>query len=165
MIIVSDTTALSELSKIGKLDLLHGVFGRVIIPQEVYQEITTGNHPAVEAVKSVQWLEICPVNHHESIIKLELETGLDRGESSAIILAEELKADQLLLDEKAGRKVAIARGLPIIGLVGVILLAKEKGLINNVKGILDNLINQGTRISPKLYTYALMSAGENQVSS
>ncbi len=51
MIIVSDTTPLSELAKIGKLDLLHAVFGRVIIPQQVYQELTTGNHPAVLAVK------------------------------------------------------------------------------------------------------------------
>jgi predicted nucleic acid-binding protein len=53
MIIVSDTTPLSELAKIGKLDLLQAVFGRVIIPQQVYVELTTGNHPAVLAVKLV----------------------------------------------------------------------------------------------------------------
>jgi predicted nucleic acid-binding protein len=162
MIIVSDTTALSELAKIGKLDLLYGVFGTVIIPEEVYQEITTGNHPAVAAVKSAQWLKIDSVNDQQSIEKLKIETGLDHGESSAIILAEELNAAQLLIDEKAGRKVAISRGLPIIGLVGVIVLAKEKQLIDNVQVILDMLIEKGTRISPKLYNYALILAQENE---
>jgi len=161
MIIVSDTTALSELAKIDKLELLNLVFGWVIIPEEVYQEITTGNHPAVTAIKSAKWLKVKSVDNLESMERLELETGLDRGEISAIILAEELNADQLLIDEKAGRKVAISRGLPIIGLVGVTILAKEKKLINNVKDILDNLIMQGTRISPTLYNYALILAKEN----
>ena len=74
MIIVSDTTPLSELAKIGKLDLLQAVFGRVIIPQQVYEELTTGNHPAVLAVKSVSWLEVRSVNNHELIKNLQLET-------------------------------------------------------------------------------------------
>ena len=74
MIIVSDTTPLSELAKIGKLDLLQSVFGRVIIPKQVYEELTTGNHPAVLAVKSVSWLEVRSVNNHELIKNLQLET-------------------------------------------------------------------------------------------
>lgn len=160
MIVVSDTTPLSELSKVGKLDLLQAVFGRVIIPQQVYAELTTGNHPAVLDVKSALWLEVRSISNNQLIEQLKLETDLDLGECSAIILAEELKAEQLLIDEKAGRKVAISRGLPIIGLVGVIILAKEQGLIDNVKDILDDLISKGTRISPKIYDYALITARE-----
>ncbi|MBE9039009.1 DUF3368 domain-containing protein [aff. Roholtiella sp. LEGE 12411] len=160
MIVVSDTTPLSELSKVGKLDLLQAVFGRVIIPQQVYEELTTGNHPAVLAVKSALLLEVRSISNNQLIEQLQLETDLDLGECSAIILTEELKAEQLLIDEKAGRKVAISRGLPIIGLVGVIILAKEQGLIDNVKNILDDLMSKGTRISPKIYDYALITARE-----
>jgi uncharacterized protein len=160
MIIVSDTTPLSELSKVGKLDLLHAVFGKVIIPQQVYEELTTGNHPAVLAVKLASWLEIRSISNIQLIEQFQLETDLDLGECCAIILAEELKAGQLLIDEKAGRKVAISRGLPIIGLVGVIILAKDQGLIDNVKDILDDLRSKGTRISPRIYTYALITARE-----
>ena len=160
MIVVSDTTPLSELSKIAQLDLLQAVFGRVIISQQVYEEITTGNHPAVLAVKSASWLEVHSLNNNQILEELQLETNLDLGECSAIILTEELKADLLLIDEKAGRKVAISRGLPIIGLVGVIIWAKEQGLIDNFKDILDDLISKGTRISSKLYDYALITARE-----
>ncbi|WP_228039586.1 hypothetical protein [Dolichospermum sp. LEGE 00240] len=71
MIIVSDTTPLSELAKIGKLDLLQAIFGRVIISQQVYEELTTGNHPAVLAVKLVSWLEVRSINNHELIKKLK----------------------------------------------------------------------------------------------
>lgn len=160
MIIASDTTPLSELAKIGQLNLLKDIFGTVIIPQEVYQELITGNHPAVLAVNLALWLEIHQVKNTHLITQLQIETDLDRGECSAIILAEELKADQLLIDEKAGLKVALKRGLPIIGLVGTLILAKEKGLIENVQNILDQLIIKGTRISPKLYNYALITAKE-----
>lgn len=160
MIIVADTTPLSELSKIDKLDLLQALFGTVIIPQEVYQELTTGNHPAVSAVKSASWTEVYSVKDRKKVQELQFETGLDLGECSAIVLAEELDAEQLLIDEKAGRKVALTRNLPILGLVGAIILAKDKQIVETVKDILDALINRGTRISPKLYNYALITAKE-----
>jgi uncharacterized protein len=85
MIVVSDTTSLSELSKVNKLNLLQAVFGRVIIPQQVYEELTTGNHPAVLAVKSALWLEVRSINNSQLIEQLQLETDLDLGECSAII--------------------------------------------------------------------------------
>lgn len=72
MIVVSDTTPLSELSKVGKLDLLQAVFGRVIIPQQVYEELTTGNHPAVLAVKSALWLEVRSISNNQLIEQLQL---------------------------------------------------------------------------------------------
>ncbi len=57
MIIVSDTTPLSELFKVGQVALLQGVFGQVIIPKEVHDELTRGNHPAIVALQAVDWIE------------------------------------------------------------------------------------------------------------
>ena len=90
MIVVSNTTPFSELAKVGRMDLLGDIFGKVIIPQEVYNEITTGTHPAVNAVKSATWIEVLSI---QQISILQSETNLDLGECAAIILAEELGAD------------------------------------------------------------------------
>jgi predicted nucleic acid-binding protein len=160
MIIVSNTTPLSELAKVGKMHLLQEIFGRVIIPQQVYNEVTVGDHPAVEQVQSATWLEIRTIVNQEKIINLQEQTGLDLGESAAIILAEELNAQRLLMDEWVGRKVAKARNLPIIGTVGILLVAKQQGLIPNVKPILDDLMVAGKRISPSLYQDVLNTAEE-----
>lgn len=160
MIVVSNTTPLSELAKVEQMHLLRDVFGEVIIPQEVYDELTRGIHPAATAVRSATWISVYSVNEDEKISQLQADTGLDLGEAAAIILAEELGADHLLMDERAGRRVAKLRNLSVIGMVGTLLLAKQQGLIPNVKDILDDLLAQGTRISLRLYQYALTTAQE-----
>jgi uncharacterized protein len=72
VIIVSDTTPLSELAKVGQLNLLRDVFGKVIIAQEVYYEVTTGTHPAVKLVKLADWIEIISVKDLEKLSKLDI---------------------------------------------------------------------------------------------
>ncbi|NEP60927.1 MAG: DUF3368 domain-containing protein [Symploca sp. SIO2G7] len=160
MIVVSDTTPLSELAKVGQMNLLRDVFGQVILPQEVYDEVTTGTHPAVAAVKLADWIEVFSVNNSEKVSALQALTKLGLGECAAIILAEELNAQRLLIDDLEARREAISRNLPVIGTVGVLLLAKKQGRIKSIKEILDALIAQNTRISPKLYQYALTTAQE-----
>jgi len=160
VIVVSDTTPLSELAKVGHMNLLRDVFGQVILPQEVYDEVTTGMHPAVAVVKSADWIEVFSVNNSEKVSALQTLTKLGLGECAAIILAEELNAQRLLIDDLEGRREAISRNLPVIGTVGVLLLAKKQGRIKSIKEILDALIAQNTRISPKLYQYALTTAQE-----
>ncbi len=160
MIVVSDTTPLSELAKVGQLNLLRDIFGQVIIPEEVYNEVTTGTHPAVSAVQSATWIEVRSITNTENVPILQGATQLDLGECAAIILAEELGVDQLLIDDLAARRVALSRNLPVIGTIGTLLLAKDQGLIPSVKEVLDALITQGKRISQQLYQETLLTAQE-----
>ena len=160
MIVVSDTTPLSELSKVGQLILLREVFGQVIVPQEVYDEVTSGTHPAVAAVRSATWIEVRSVQDATQVIALRESTKIHLGEAAAIILAEELGAQQVLIDDLRARRVAKARLLPVTGTIGTLLLAKEQGMIAQVKPILDDLIALGKRISPQLYQAVLAIAQE-----
>ena len=160
MIIISDTTPISELTKVGYLDLLPKLFGRVVIPQGVYDELTTGQHPAARIVPDLSWLNVVVVKNRQAVAELQQIGKLDLGESEAIALAEELKADRLLIDEKAARQVAKTRNLPLIGTMGVLLLSKRQGYIKNVKVVLDQMQQQGTRISDRLYIQVLTLAEE-----
>jgi hypothetical protein len=129
VIIVSDTTPLSELAKLRQVALLQGVFGQVIIPKEVHDELTKGNHPAIVALQAVDWIEVRSLSDSQKVSTLRTQTQLGLGECGAIILAEELGADRLLLDDQEARREALSRNLPVIGTVGVLLLAKRRGLI------------------------------------
>lgn len=160
-IVVSDTTPLSELAKVGQLNLLRDVFTEVIIPQEVYTEVTTGTHPAVAAVQAATWIQVRSVTVPQNVTALQEATKLGWGECAAIILAEEIKADQILIDDLEARRVAQSRHLPVTGTIGTLLLAKELGLISSVKAVLDALIVSGKRISPRLYQNSLRAAQEH----
>lgn len=160
MIVVSDTTPLSELAKAGLLNLLPDIYGSIIIPQEVWSEAIAGVHPAVSLVQSANWIEVRSVSNPQKVSELITISGLGLGECAAMILAEELGAGRVLIDDLDARKVAKSRNLPVTGTVGTLLVAKQQGLIPNVKDALDALIAGGKRISQKLYQEALTSAGE-----
>jgi uncharacterized protein len=160
VIIVADTTPLSELAKVGHLNLLQDVFGKVTIPQEVYREVTTGSHPAVAIVKLATWIEVRSISDIQKLSILQRLTNLDLGECAAIILTEEIGADQILLDDLDARRIAKARNLSIIGTIGTLILAKQRGIIFSVREILDNLIEEGAYIGQRVYRDTLVVAGE-----
>ena len=92
---------------------------------------------------------------------LRNEYNLDIGEAEAIALALELKADELLIDERLGRREAVRLGLSITVVLGVLLIAKNRGLIAKVKPIMESLISQANfRISHQLYEEVLQTANE-----
>jgi predicted nucleic acid-binding protein len=161
VIIVSNTTPMSELAKVGQLNLLKKLFGRIIIPEEVYHEVTTGKHPAASAVLSANWIDVFTIQYPEQLLQLQVDYKLDLGEAATIILAEELNANRVLIDEKLGRKVAQLRNLPVTGTIGLLLIAKNRGIIREIKPILDQFLSQGKRISTILYQEVLDIAGES----
>ena len=162
MIVVSDTTPISELAKVNHLNLLPKLFGKVIVPQGVYDELNTGQHPAALVISKLSWLDIVVVENKLAVEKLQKSGKLDLGESEAIVLAEEIDAEQLLIDEKAARQVAKSRNLPLIGTMDILLLGKRHGYIANVKDVLERMQRQGTRtrISDRLYIQVLTLAQE-----
>lgn len=158
MIVVSDTTAITNLFQIDELRILKEVFGKIIIPEAVFREL--GEMPAqFEAIISQDWVSVYKVTDTELVSKLKMY--LDDGESEAIALALEIGADFLVMDEWKGRRKAIEMGLQIIGLIGILSVAKRKGVIKAVRPILDSMIEvTGFRILPRLYKSALQDVGE-----
>ena len=128
MIVVSDTTPLISLLKINRLDLLERLFGKVFIPDAVFHELTVDERFQLEAdqIKKKKFIEVKSINHPESASILKRATGLDQGESEAIVLTDELKADLILMDEAKGRKVSAQMGFQIMGTIGILMAAYEE---------------------------------------
>ena len=155
MIVVADTTPIISLMKINQLDLLEKLFKHVQIPDSVYMELVINQRFQEEAeiIKKVTFIEVVTVKDTKSVSILQRATGLAKGESEAIILAEELGADVLLMDEKKGRLVAKQMGNQITGTLGVIVNAYDEGLVTSEIALVcfQQLKDSGIRISSSLH--------------
>ncbi len=161
MIIVSDTSPIANLIQIGALNILHQLFGRVIIPPKVEEEVLALKMFGVDlsVFENSNWIEV--ISPKNLVLLNEMRIELDEGESEAIVLAKELNADYILIDERLGTKKAHEVLLQTIGLLGVLIKAKNEKHIEKVKPILDALINDaGFWIGSKLYQTVLNSVGE-----
>ncbi len=161
MIVVSNTSPLFYLSSIGHLDLLCQLYDRIVIPTAVLNEITdVGNtDPSATIVPNLTWIETRSPTDLEFVTTLKTE--LDRGEAEAIALAVELNAERLIIDERLGRLAAIQVGLKVTGVLGIFLAAKRNNFIEEVKPLLDALIDRtGFWIDDRLYTEILNAADE-----
>ena len=168
MIIVSDTSPLNGLAIVGYLSLLQQLYGRVLIPPAVMNELRRGGEDdsRITAVLSVNWIEVRQPSSYQLIESLQTDRNLDRGESEAIALGLELGAEELLIDERLGRREAMRLGLSITGLLGILLVAKRRGFVTAIRPIVDCLIAEANfRVSARLYADVLTAAGENSESS
>lgn len=158
MIVVSDTSVITNLIQLGQLPLLKELFENIIIPQKIFDELARIPRQ-IEVINENAWIEVRQISDETHFKKLT--STLDPGEAEAIVLAIELKADALLIDEKKGRRIAQEYGITITGLLGVLIEAKAENLIKEVKPILDRLIfEMGFRINPKLYQNILEKVDE-----
>ena len=131
MIVVSDTTPIISLLKMDRLPLLHSLFGSVCIPFAVFEELT-GNPKYQEEVSVLRESDFVQVEEvaNAGDVQAIKNDGLDIGESEAIVLAKQLSADILLMDEAKGRLVAFRHGLQIMGTVGILLQAFKDGFLS-----------------------------------
>ena len=159
MIVVSDSTPLISLMKASKLDILKKLFGDVLIPEAVFSELTTNDAFPKEAalIRKSEFIKVVTVSDHKAVSLLQRATGLDRGESEAIVYADDTHADLLLMDEVQGRKVAKSMGLPIMGSVGILINAFRDGLLTeaDVETALNRMKQTGRHISDRLIQDAL----------
>lgn len=153
MIVVSDTSPITNLVDIGRLELLRTLFGTAVIPREVFRELADGG------IGVPDWIEVRDVRDRTRVA--DLENRLDPGEAEALSLAIEIKANLVLVDERRGRAVAKDLGVRTIGVLGVLLRAKSEGHIVAVAPLLDELIRTaGFYVSATLRVQTLELAGE-----
>ena len=153
MIVVSDTSPVTALLTVGQAEILPRLFGEVVIPKAVETELLR-SHPMLP-----DWLRV-------RLLSDGAKAGLyaqsvDRGEAEAIALAEELHADHLLIDERKGRRLAQQQGVPVVGLLGVVLMAKRAGFIPSARILLNRLDQEaGVYWTDALKDTALKTVGE-----
>ena len=155
MIVVADTSPLLHLARIGRLELLPTVVGRVTIPRTVWDElIQPGTRTDVAAIiETATWIDLVDDPGIQDI-------GLDPGETAAILLAEQLGADALLIDERRGRAVAASRGIAVIGTLGIVAGAKRLGALERTAPIVAALRDDGFWLSEALVAEFLSRLGE-----
>lgn len=148
--VVSNSSAIIALDRIGQLDLLSELFAQLIVPPAVVREVAPIQLPDwVTEQRLAQ-----PVGPHV------LRAALGDGESEAISLAVELQARWIILDDRAARRLAQSLGLPVIGTLGLLLAAKRRGLLAAVRPSLDALVRYGFHVASELYGRVLYDAGE-----
>ncbi len=159
MIIISDTSPLVCLLHLNKIGLLRDLFADVIIPPAVFEELINAKIIDDFFLQANAFIQIkTPINNKKVE---ELMTVLDKGESEAIVLSTELKADLLLIDEAPGREIARRYGIPIKGILGVLLQAKENNLLSDIKSSIEKLQNEiNFRVNNNLLQKILIEANE-----
>lgn len=157
MIVVPDAGPLIYLAGAAKLELLPQLFERVVVPRVVYEEIVVAGAGLMgsAAVAAATWIEIEDAPPDDVLAQT-----LDRGEAAAIPLAERLSAT-LLCDDAAARAEARRRAIPVVGTLGVLRLAKDRGLLDRIRPVIETMRAAGMFVSEVLMHEVLTSAAEN----
>lgn len=160
-IVVADAGPLIAFGRLRRIEILARVFEKIVVPRVVFEE--TQFHPGLpdaQAIASARDIGLFVVENLSPDLKLlPPDVELGEGEAGAIALAAGL-GHGVLIDEKLGRAVAKGLNLKVIGTVGVLLIARRRGLIAAVKPLLEDLKASGHRLSEDLVVEALRRTGE-----
>ena len=157
MILIGDSSALIALSTCNALELLVELFSRVFVPQAVYDEICGKNKRESMALEVFLKDRVVPVVLEDYLV---CDFSLGQGELEAIALCKKLKADRVLIDDKRARKLAKLNGINTIGSLGVLLTAKERGLIQQITPYIEKLEHSDIYIKKNLLEYVIRLSGE-----
>lgn len=156
--IISNTTPIISLLKVDKLNLLKELYEKIIVPTAVYLEIENGKEKSYyQDLTQINWIDIQEIRNPDSRAYF---LDLDDGEAEVLILAKELNADLVIMDEIMGRRYSKQLGFNLTGTIGILLKSKEKGLIVSINDLLTELIKKGTWLSPKLISKAIKLSNE-----
>ena len=158
--IVINTSPWIALSICAKTKLLKQLYEEVYMPIGVKEEILIGGEEKVGVIElgKSSWLKVEEVTDIE---KPKLLYELDRGEAEVIILAKEKKIKEVLIDEKVARMQAKILGLEVIGTLGLLLMAKKKGLLSEIKPLIKKMLQRGIWIRSETVKGILEEAGED----
>ena len=160
MIIVSDSTILIGLAKVDRLDLLREAFYEIYVPEEVFKEVTDRgiDKPGAQDIRKSAWIKVRTVKDRTQVNLLM--ASLDKGEAEVLALSKEMEAELVLLDEEKARKSAVIAGFNVVGLLGILVLAKKLELLDEIKPLIEELGRKKFRISDVIIAEALKQAGE-----
>ena len=158
-VVAANTTPIIALALINRLDLLQRLYGEVVIPPAVWDEVLAGGPVGIGSaeVQGATWLRVVSLQDQR---RADLLADLDRGEAEVIALAQELDAGLVIIDERLARRHAERLGMTLTGTLGVLLRAKERGLVSSVTPLVDQLRNGGIWLSKDVLAEALRLADE-----
>ena len=159
-IVVVDTSPIIYLSAIGKAHILKELFGEIVVPEAVRNELLSGGTGSFgfDEITGEEWIKTRRIENR--LAQSYLTTDLDEGEAEAIILAEELKAGLLVMDDRLARKLATHRGLTVVGTLRLLVTAKHRNIIYEVKPLIEKLKVAGFWISDEVCVELLKQANE-----
>ena len=159
--VVSNSSPLITLARIGHLDLLQQLFERIHIAREVWDEVVVrgAGRPAAEAVRKAGWIDIHPPAEAIELAALRIRQALGTGELATIQLAQTIRADLAIIDERAARRLGQSQGLVIMGCVGLLERGHRLNLVPDLREAYSHLLGQGIRVDRQILNQSLASLG------
>lgn len=160
--VVVNTTPLIALSHVEQLGILKKLYGRIIIPEAVYRELSVKTESICKKAvdSSLDWIRVDKIRNQ--MAKTMYKTQLHDGEVEVMILAKEIAADVVIIDDANAKKHAKYLQLPVTGTLGVLIKAKKNGYIAELKPILLQMVEKGIYLSQELIVLCLEQVGERE---
>jgi predicted nucleic acid-binding protein len=161
VIVVSNSSPLITLARVGHLDLLRQLFVQIHIATEVRHEVVKrgAGKPAADLVGAADWIKTHPAAPADEVAKLRASHALGTGELATVLLGRKLTSDLAIIDERSARRLALANGLAVMGCVGILETGHRRGLVKDLRHTYQQLLANGIRIDERILNASLVSCG------